>query len=147
MAPQGKPAAQLEIGDYRTRFCGLTGNPIYGLGSDGNDRDMTETESHRRAKNKAAGASGQTEVPLSGNRRLDALTAGGGRATEVERSGDPAKLEQAARRLRDSGAGQHVLVVPQNDMADAAKAMREVGIGGTVKNISGTKRRTVRPSP
>lgn len=108
---------------------------------------MSETESHRRAKIKAAGSGGQTEVPLSGNRRLDALTADGGRATEIERSGDPAKLEQAARRLAASGANQHVLVVPQGDMDDAAAAMRKAKLSGTVKNITGTKRRTVRPSP
>ena len=44
---------------------------------------MAEKDAHRRAKNKAAGARGKTEVPLPGHQRLDALTSGGGRATEV----------------------------------------------------------------
>ncbi len=46
---------------------------------------MAESQSHKRAKAKAAGKSGTTEKPLSGNRRLDAATAK--KATEVERSG------------------------------------------------------------
>jgi hypothetical protein len=33
---------------------------------------MPESKSHKYAKNKAAGKTGQTEVPLSGKRRLDA---------------------------------------------------------------------------
>ena len=106
---------------------------------------MAEKDSHRRAKNKAAGSRGRTEVPLSGNQRLDALTQGGGRATEVERSGIRAGLNAAARRLRKSGASQKVLQVPQKDMDAASKALRDAGIGGTVKNMGRTKRRSVRP--
>lgn len=103
---------------------------------------MAESQSHRRAKAKAAGASGETEKPLRGNRRLDAATAR--RATEVERSGDPAKLEAAASRLAASHKPQKVLQVPQKDMGVAAQAMRQAGVPGTVKNMSGTKRRSVR---
>ena len=73
---------------------------------------MAEKDSHRRAKNKAAGARGKTEVPLPGNRRLDALTSGDGRATEVERSGTTARHNAAAQRLKKSGAKQKVLQVP-----------------------------------
>ena len=102
---------------------------------------MTESASHQRAKNQAAG-NGQTEVPLSGGRRLDALTPTG-RATEVERSGTAAGLQAAARRLRDADASQRVLQVPQQDMDAAAAAMRKVGVHGTVKNMAGTKRRPV----
>ncbi len=102
---------------------------------------MPETPSHRRAKNKAAGPGGQTEVPLPGGKRLD-----GGRATEIERSGSAQGLAAAARRLKQSGARQKVLQVPQKDMDPAAKAMRKVGIGGTVKNMGGTKSRSV-PRP
>lgn len=105
---------------------------------------MAETESHNRAKNKAAGKGGRTEVPLSGNRRLDALSAGGGRATEVERSGNLQSLKAAARRLDASGASQKVLQVPLSDFDAAAKAMRAVGVSGTVKNLSGTRSRPVR---
>jgi len=45
------------------------------------------------------------------------------------------RLEKAAKRLKDSGRPQKVLQVPQKDMARAAKAMQNVGIGGTVKNM------------
>ena len=44
---------------------------------------------------------------------------------------------------KDSGRPQKVLQVPQKDMAKAAKAKQNVGISGTVKNMSGTKRRSV----
>ena len=107
---------------------------------------MSETKSHTDAKNKAAGKNGQTEVPLSRNRRLDALTQSGHRATEVERSGNDALLQKAARRLDASGAAQKVLQVPQKDMPAAAKAMRNTGVSGTVKNLGGTKSQSVRSS-
>ena len=102
---------------------------------------MTETPAHKRAKNKAAGKSGTTEKPISRGRRLDAATKK--TATEVERSGSNAGLRKAAGRLRDSGKPQKVLQVPQTDMAKAADALRKVGVSGTVKNMSGTKRRSV----
>ena len=107
---------------------------------------MSETPSHHRAKNKAAGPGGQTEVPLPGGKRLDARTQGGGRATEVERSGSLQGLAAAARRLKQTRAPQKVLQVPQKDMDAAAAAMRKVSVGGTVKNMAGTKRRSV-PRP
>ena len=103
---------------------------------------MGETPSHRRAKNKAAGRSGRTEVPLKSGKRLDARTPK--RATEVERSGTSAGLARAAQRLKESRASQKVLQVPQKDMAEAAEAMKAGNVSGTVKNMSGTKRRSVR---
>lgn len=102
---------------------------------------MAETTAHKRAKGHAAGRSGTTEKRLSGGRKLDAAIRN--KATEVERSGDREGLMKAARRLRDSGKPQKVLQVPQTDMHKAAEAMREVGISGTVKNMSGTKRQSV----
>ena len=102
---------------------------------------MSETKSHKSAKSRAAGKSGRTEVPISRGRSLDAATPG--KAFEVERSGTQAGLEKAARRLKASGKPQKVLQVPQKDMDKAAKAMRSVGVGGTVKNMGGTKRRSV----
>lgn len=104
---------------------------------------MAESRSHKSAKRRAAGKGGKTEAKLPGNRRLDAKSSGGARATEVERSGSPAKLRKAARRLRDSGANQHVLQVPNHHMDLAAEAMRDVGVGGTVKNMGETRRRSV----
>ena len=105
---------------------------------------MPESPTHRRAKKRAAGSNGRTEVPLGGRKRLDALTKGGRRATEIEHSGSSAGLNAAANRLKKSRAPQKVLQVPQNDMGNAAVAMRKAGIGGTVKNMKGTKRLRVR---
>ena len=102
---------------------------------------MAESKSHKDAKNRAAGRSGRTEVPQRGNTRLDARTAR--RATEVERSGTTQGLRKAARRLQKSRAPQKVLQVPQKDMDAAAKAMRDTGVGGSVKNMAGSKRRSV----
>ena len=72
---------------------------------------MSETPSHKRAKAKAAGRQGKTEVPLKGGGRLDAAT--GKRATEVERSGNLGSLKVVARRLKASDKSQKVLQVPQ----------------------------------
>jgi hypothetical protein len=105
---------------------------------------MAERESHKRAKSKAAGKKGQTEAPLPGNRKLDALTAGGRHATEVERGGTPALLEKAARRLKASEAPKKILKVPHGDMDAAAEAMRAAGVSGKVENLSGTKSRNIR---
>ena len=105
---------------------------------------MAETSSHKRAKGKAAGKSGKTETPISRGRRVDATTKK--RATEIERSGSTSGLEKAARRLKSSGKKQKILQVPQKDMPKAVKAMQKVETGGTVKNMGGTKRRSV-PKP
>lgn len=102
---------------------------------------MPESTSHKRAKRKAAGKKGQTEKPLKGGGRLDAATPG--KATEVERSGTAAGLQKAARRLKRSRKKQKVLQVPNKDMDKATEAMRKEGVSGTVKNISGTKRRSI----
>lgn len=98
---------------------------------------MPESKSHKQAKSKAAGRTGRTEVAIRGKRRLDAATPM--RATEIERSGRERQLVRAAQRLRDSNKPQKVLVVPQKHMAAAGKAMRRVGVAGTVKNLSGTR--------
>ena len=102
---------------------------------------MSETSSHKRAKSKAAGKSGKTEVPIKGNRRLDAASKH--KASEIERSGNKEALEKAARRLKASRKPQKVLQVPQKDMSKAVSAMKNVGVGGTVKNMGGTKKRSV----
>lgn len=102
---------------------------------------MSESTSHKKAKYKAAGKNGQTEVPISRKRRLDAATKT--KATEVERSGNSAGLEKAAQRLKDSRKSQRVLQVPQKDMSKAVSAMKKKKVSGTVKNMSGTKRISV----
>ena len=103
---------------------------------------MPESQAHKRAKSKAAGKSGKTEIRLKGDRRLDAQTKR--KATEVERSGEKARLEDAAQRLKDSRKPQKVLQVPQKDMLKAVDAMKEKGVTGTVKNMGGTQRKSVR---
>ena len=105
---------------------------------------MSESTSHKRTKRKAAGPGGKTEVLLPNGKRLDALSKNKHRATEVERSKKEHSLLSAARRLKTSKAKQKVLQVPQTHMASAAKAMRKIGVGGTVKNMGGTKRFRVR---
>jgi len=102
---------------------------------------MAETSSHKRAKGAASGRGGKKEVPLPRGRRLDAATLK--KATEVERSGSRSNLEKAARRLKASGKPRKVLQVPQTDMAKASGAMRKCRTKGTVKNMSGGKRRSV----
>ena len=97
---------------------------------------MSESQSHKRAKAKAPG---KTEVSISRNRRLDSATKK--TATEIERN--PQNIAKAVNRLKDSGRPRKVLQVPQKDMPKAVRTMRQKGVGGTVKNISGTKRRSV----
>ena len=81
---------------------------------------MPESKSHKQAKRRAAGVSGETEVPIGDGRLLDAATKH--RATEVERSGTPTRLLDAADRLADSGKSQKILQVPHQDMDAAAEA-------------------------
>ncbi len=102
---------------------------------------MSESTSHKRAKSKAAGKSGTTEKKLKSGQRLDAKTPK--KATEVERSGSDLGLEKAAKRLKQANTPQKVLQVPEKDMSKAAGAMKKVGVSGTVKNMGGTKRRSV----
>ena len=103
---------------------------------------MAESRAHRDAKRRAAGRSGKNECPLPSGRRLDACTPA--RAIEVERSGQPLLLRRAAERLAESGKSQHVLIVPNHHMDLADKAMREVGVTGTVKNLGGTRSHSIR---
>lgn len=104
---------------------------------------MAKSQSHKKAQSKAAGKGGRIEHKLKNNRILDALTKSGKKGTEVERGGAQRSLESAARRLKAVRSKQKVLQVPQKDMPDAVVAMKKVGVKGTVKNMSGTKRRSV----
>jgi len=103
---------------------------------------MAESRSHKQAKNKAAGKSGKTETSLRSGKRLDASTKR--KATEIERSGTSKNLEQAATRLKESRKPQKVLQVPQKDMGKAAQAMKKTDTSGTIKNLSGTKRKSIK---
>jgi len=97
---------------------------------------MSETQSHNKAKSKAPGKS---EVPISKNRRLDSAT--NKTATEIERNRQ--NIPKAVDRLKDSGRPRKVLQVPQKDIKEAAKVMRQRGVSGTVKNLSSTKRMSI----
>ncbi|MBW1834527.1 MAG: hypothetical protein JRI62_07085 [Deltaproteobacteria bacterium] len=98
---------------------------------------MSETQSHKRAKAKAPG---KTEVPISRGRRLDSATKK--TATEIERNRQ--NITKAVSRLKDSGRPRKVLQVPQPLFKDAVSIMRKKSVRGTVKNLSGTKRTSVR---
>lgn len=105
---------------------------------------MSKTQLHKEAQSKAAGKEGRTEIRMKNRKILDAISKSGHKATEVEKSGTMSGLSKAARRLRSRRSKQKVLQVPSKDMDKASQAMRDVGVSGTVKNMSGTKRRSVR---
>ena len=98
---------------------------------------MPESESHRRAKSKAPGKS---EVRVRGGGRVDSATLK--TATQVERN--RSNLPNTVATLKASGRPRKVLQVPQHLMKPAATEMRRQNVSGTVKNISGTKRLSLR---
>lgn len=100
---------------------------------------MAETTAHKQAKGAAAGRKGQTEKPLKYNRRLDAVSLSGKKATEIERSGTTQGLKKAVSRLKSVRAPQKVLQVPQPHMPKASQIMRSMKVKGTIKNMTGTK--------
>lgn len=101
---------------------------------------MTKSNAHKEAQIKAAGKNGFREYKLSNGQKLDALSANKKRATEVERNGN---FTDAIKRLKSSGATQKVLQVPQKDMKRAEQAMKKQGLKGTIKNMGGTKKKSV----
>ena len=106
---------------------------------------MPEKPSHKRAKRKA-GRGGQTEVPLSRRRRLDAKRKVGRafRAEEIQRTGSSKAFLDAARRLRDSRSKTKILRTRQENMDKAVEAMRKARVKGQVQNMGGTKRKNVK---
>ena len=96
---------------------------------------------HTQLIRQRAGGSGSTEKPIPGRRRLDVRKSN--TAIEVERTGQPARLRQAAKRLATQKNAAKKLVVPQTDMQKAAEAAKATGVKLTVENISGTRRRRV----
>jgi len=98
---------------------------------------MPESPSHKRAKSKAPG---KTEVRVRGGGRVDSATSK--TATQVERN--QSNLSNSVAKLKASGRPRRVLQVPQHLMSDAVTEMRRQNVSGTIKNMSGTKRRSVR---
>jgi len=98
---------------------------------------MPESPSHRKAK---SGAPGKPEVLVPGGGRVDSATPK--TATQVERN--QSNLSNSVAKLKVSGRPRRVLQVPQHLMNDAAAEMRRQNVSGTIKNMSGTKRRLIR---
>jgi hypothetical protein len=98
---------------------------------------MPESPSHKRAKSKAPG---KTEVRVRGGGRVDSATPK--TATQVERN--QSNLRNSVAKLKASGRPRRVLQVPQHLMNYASAEMRKQNVSGTVKNMSGTKRRSIR---
>jgi hypothetical protein len=96
---------------------------------------MPESRSHKKGKGNAA----QTEVPISGNRRLDAIR--GNSAIEIERSGRTARINDALSRLNTQKDKNMILRVPQRDMDKALENARKKRMDVTVTNLSKTKRK------
>lgn len=95
---------------------------------------MPESRSHKQGK----GSTMRQEVPIPGNRRLDAIR--GNSAIEVERGGNPQSINKALSRLHTQFNKGKILRVPQDDMDMAAKLAREKNMHVTVTNLSKTKR-------
>ena len=96
---------------------------------------MPESQSHKRAKGKAA----RKEVPIKGGRRLDALR--GNSAIEVERGGTSTSINKALSRLATQKNKGKILRVPQKDMDTAVELAKKKGVRVTVTNLSKTKRK------
>jgi hypothetical protein len=97
---------------------------------------MPESRSHKKGKGSAA----RKEVPISRGRRLDAIR--GKFAIEVERGGDPKKIDQVLSRLRTQHNKSKILRVPQKDMDMAIQQAQKKKVHVTVTNLSKTKRRS-----
>jgi len=98
---------------------------------------MPESSSHKRAKSRAPG---KPEVRVPGGGRVDSATSK--TATQIERN--LSNLPNSVAKLKASGRPRKVLQVPQPLMSDAAAEMRRQNVSGTVKNMGGTRRQSIR---
>jgi hypothetical protein len=96
---------------------------------------MAESRSHKKGKGNAK----KTEVPIPGNRRLDAVR--GNSAIEVERSGTEQGINKALSRLKTQDNKSKILRVPQSDMDKAIDLAKKKKINVTITNLSKTKRK------
>ena len=103
---------------------------------------MLEIETQREAQRQAVEPNGLNDIILKRGRQPSAASTH--RATEIERSGDPERIRLAALRLKNSERPQKVLQVPHSHVPLAAYTMWNLGMSGTVKNLSGTKTVRVR---
>lgn len=102
---------------------------------------MSESQSHKNAKNKAAGSNGRTEIPISRGRRLDAKN--GNKATEIERSGSTKGISMALGRLKTQTNAKKQLLVPNKDLDKAKNIAQKKGVNVLIQNLSRSKRRFV----
>ena len=102
---------------------------------------MTESQSHKRAKRKAAGRNGRIEIPISRGRRLDAKN--GHKATEIERSGSSEGISKAINRLKTQKNAKKELLVPNKDLDKAKAIAKKSGVKILIQNLSKSKRRFV----
>lgn len=101
---------------------------------------MPKTHRHKTGRDSTTYRSGRVEYSIKTGRGDIASPK---RAVEIERSGSLSGLQKAATRLKESRRSQKILQVPHKDMNKAVGVMRTVGVSGTVKNMSGTKKRYV----
>ena len=102
---------------------------------------MVESQSHKRAKRKAAGRNGRTEIPISGGRRLDAKNVR--KATEIERSGSSKGISKAISRLKTQKNSKKELLVPNKDLDKAKEIAKKSGAKILIQNLSKSRRRFV----
>jgi len=93
---------------------------------------------HRKLQKKIAGRTGILEYPINGY-RLDVLT--NNKAYEIERTGNPNRIEKALRRLAMIRKPIKILKVPNKDLEKALRIARKKGVKVTISNLSGTKYR------
>ena len=96
------------------------------------DRKPAKKASRKAAAKPARNAgSGKTKRP---SKRSDATRKD--TAVEIERDGE---IEDAVRRRKASAKPKKILIVPDEHMAEGRAAMRKHQVGGTIKNLDGTK--------
>ena len=99
-------------------------------------------QNSRRNKKGNGKAAGKSEQKLRSGKVIDSMSPK--RATEIERSGSASGISKAIDRLKESKKSQQTLKVPQKDLSKAAKVAQKKNFRGSIANISGTKRRSVK---
>jgi len=102
---------------------------------------MAETSSHKNTKTRGLSGS-KTEVPIPGNRTLDASSSK--IAREVERSSGKKSLARAIRRLNTQTNKKKELLVLTPNLDKAKEVAERVAKGKLlIQNLSRTQRRFV----
>ncbi len=80
----------------------------------------------------------EIENPLEHVTKPDAVTKY--KAVEIEKDGKKTAIRDAVIRLRDSSKPQKVLIVQAESIEIAKDIMKEIGVSGTLRDISDTYR-------